>query len=77
MAAVKSRAAGDGGDGVAGKIELGEGLETEHAGAVHRRPDLSVLFENEDREPFRGQQTRNGQAGRPAPDHHCVPFACR
>ena len=46
-------------DGFAGKIELGECVEAEHAGAVHRVADLVVLFENEDR---RARSAASGRA---------------
>jgi hypothetical protein len=70
---VKSRRTRDGADGVAGKIEFGEGVEAEHPGAVDRIADRIVLFENEDREPFRGKPGGRCQTGRPGADNDDIP----
>ena len=75
--AVEGRRAGDGGDGFAGKIELSECVETEHAGAVHRVADLAVLFENENRQPLRSEEPGGAEPGGACPNNQDIPFAGR
>ena len=76
IAPLKSGRARDCIDGVAGKVELGEGIEAEHAGAVNRIADSIVFFENEDGQAFSGEPGGSGETGRPGADHDHIPPAC-
>ncbi len=54
------------------KVQLVEGVEAEDAGAVHRRADEVVFFEDADREASRGQLARRDESRRTAANHHHV-----
>jgi hypothetical protein len=54
-------------DGAPRQAKFLEGVETENAGAVYRRADMSVLLEHDDvdaarRETARGQESRRAGA---------------
>lgn len=74
VAPVKPGGAHDGTDGLAGKIELVERLETEHARAVDGIADDVVFLEHQHGGAFTGEGGGRRQPGRPGADDHDIPL---
>ena len=59
------------------KIEFGEGIGAEDAGAVHGHADLGVLFENNDVVASRRERPRRRESGGPGADYGDITHGTR